>query len=160
MILSALRRAAEPLLRWVFHLYWRFSRGITLGVRGVVIDERGCVFLVKHSYIEGWHLPGGGVEPGETARDALTRELKEEGNIELKGPAQLHGVFFQPRVSQRDHIVCFIVRAFHQPAPPRPNHEITAHGFFAVDAMPDGATSGTRARVAEIFGAAPISEQW
>ena len=42
------------------------------------------VFLVKHSYVSGWHLPGGGVEVGESFLDALSRELVEEGRIALK----------------------------------------------------------------------------
>ena len=61
MTVSDLRRACEPALRKVFHLYWRFARGMTLGVRAVVIDDAGRVFLVRHTYVAGWHLPGGGV---------------------------------------------------------------------------------------------------
>ena len=47
-------------------VYWRLSRGMTLGVRALVIDEQRQILLVQHSHVRGWHLPGGGVEPGET----------------------------------------------------------------------------------------------
>jgi len=42
-------------------------------VRGLVIDEEGRVFLVNHSYVSGWYLPGGGVEVGETMSEARWR---------------------------------------------------------------------------------------
>src|SRR6185312_8918066 len=107
-----LRRAFEPLIRRVMHGYWRFSRGATLGARAMVIDGAGRIFLVKHSHVAGWHLPGGGVETGETFLDALARELGEEGNIRLGAGPQLFGIYFNKRMSRRDHVALFIVRDF------------------------------------------------
>jgi 8-oxo-dGTP pyrophosphatase MutT (NUDIX family) len=155
-----LRRRLEPVTRQVLHFYWRFSRGVTLGVRAVVIDGSGRVFLVTHSYVAGWHLPGGGVETGETAAAALARELREEGNIEIDEPPTLFGVYFNRRISRRDHVALYVVRAFRQPAPPQPNHEIIAHGFFAPDALPPETTRATRERIAEVLSGRPPAELW
>jgi ADP-ribose pyrophosphatase YjhB (NUDIX family) len=160
MAIEDLRRALEPAVRRLLHLYWRLSRGMTLGVRAVVVDGQGRVFLVRHSYVAGWHLPGGGVETGETLATALTRELAEEGNITLAEAPLLHGVFFNSRVSRRDHVAVFVVRAFHQETPPQPNHEIIEHGFFHPDALPSDATPGTRRRIAEVFRGLPAAERW
>ena len=56
MNLSDLRKRLEPLLSRIFHLYWRLVRGMTLGVRAVVLDGDNRVFLVKHSYVAGLAL--------------------------------------------------------------------------------------------------------
>jgi ADP-ribose pyrophosphatase YjhB (NUDIX family) len=158
MKLQRLRQRLEPALRRVFHLYWRFARGMTLGVRAVVLDGDGRVFLVKHSYVSGWHLPGGGVEVGETLRDALQRELAEEGRIEVQGEPALHGVFLNRHVSRRDHVAIYVVRDFHQDRLPQPNREIVASGFFSAAALPLGTTPGTRRRIAEVLeGQAPTT---
>jgi len=158
--IDALRRRFEPAISRFFHIYWRCARGLTIGVRGLVFDAQGRVFLVKHSYVAGWHLPGGGVEVGETLLAALARELREEGNIELIGAPVLHGIYFNRRASRRDHVALYVVRSFRQPAPPQPNREIIAHGFFASDAFPDGTTRSTRARVAEVLAAQDAAEIW
>lgn len=160
MRLQPLRRALEPLVRPLIHLYWRFARAATLGARAMVIDGTGRIFLVKHSYVDGWHLPGGGVETGETLLTALTRELAEEGNILITGAPKLHGMFFNSRVSRRDHVALFIVREFRQDDQPVPNREIVAHGFFAPDALPPDTGRATRARIAEVFAGAAVSEVW
>jgi 8-oxo-dGTP pyrophosphatase MutT (NUDIX family) len=160
MHLHSLRRALEPIVRPMVHFYWRFSRGATLGARAMVIDGTGRIFLIKHSYVDGWHMPGGGVETGETLLMALARELAEEGNIQLTAPPRLHGVFFNKRISRRDHVALYIVREFRQDAPPQPNHEIIEHGFFAPDALPDDTSRATRTRIAEVFDGAAVSELW
>jgi 8-oxo-dGTP pyrophosphatase MutT (NUDIX family) len=154
------RSTFEPIVRRLFHLYWWAARGMTLGVRAVVVDGTGRVFLVEHSYVAGWHFPGGGVEVGETLGDALARELVEEGNIVLAGTPSLHGVYFHDGDSRRDHIAVFVVRDFHQAAAPQPNREIVAHGFFPLDRLPDGTTAATRRRIAEVFDGAPLAERW
>lgn len=160
MTLTRLRRRLEPAIRPMMHFYWRFARGATLGARGLVIDGHGRVFLVKHSYVDGWHMPGGGVETGETMLTALARELAEEGNIQLRGQPQLFAVYFNARVSRRDHVGLYVVRDFLQDAPPRPNREIIEHGFFAVDALPEDTTRATRARIDEVFRGVAVSELW
>jgi 8-oxo-dGTP pyrophosphatase MutT (NUDIX family) len=160
MPIDHLRRAAEPTIRRLLHGYWRFARGMTLGVRGLVVDGGGRVLLVKHSYVSGWQLPGGGVEAGETLAEALARELMEEGNIELMAPPRLVGMFFNDHDSRRDHVALFEVRTFRQTAAPVPGLEIVAHGFYGAEELPLDTTAGTRARIAEVLGGSPASERW
>ncbi len=159
-VLEDLRKRLEPQIRRVMHLYWRFARGMTLGVRAVVLDADNKVFLVKHSYVHGWYLPGGGVEVGESFLDSLRRELVEEGRIELAGEPVLHGVFFNRHVSPRDHVAVYVVRHFRQDRLPEPNHEIVACGFFDPAALPDETTPGTRLRIAEVLDGKPLTATW
>jgi len=133
---------------------------MTLGVRAVVLDSENRVFLVKHSYVSGWYLPGGGVDLGETMYEAMRRELKEEGNIDLTGEAVLHGIFFNGHVSRRDHVTVYVVRHFKQDRLPEPNHEIIECGFFEASALPEGTTPGTRLRIAEVLDGTPLIATW
>ena len=160
MTLQKLRSTLEPALRRVLHLYWRFARGMTLGVRAVVLDGDNRVFLVKHSYVAGWHLPGGGVETGESFGEALRRELAEEGRIELTGEPPLHGLFFNSHVSRRDHVAVYIVREFRQDRLPEANREIVACGFFDAAALPAETTEGTRLRIAEVLENRALIPTW
>lgn len=115
---------------------------------------------MRHGYVSGWHLPGGGVETGETCLAALQRELREEGRIVPTEKPELHGVFFNRHVSRRDHVAVYVVRRFIRDGEVVPNREIAACGFFDVARLPADTTAGTRRRIAEVLGAAPANEDW
>lgn len=156
----ARKSVAERLRHRLFHTYFRIARGMTLGVRGLALDAEGRVFLIRHTYVRGWQLPGGGVETGETLRQSLERELAEEANIEMSGEPQLLGVYFNRHASRRDHVAVYVLRQFHQTAPKLPDHEIAASGFFPVTALPEGTTPGTQARIQEALGLSPVMADW
>lgn len=55
------------------------------GVHAVVLTEAGKVVLVRLTYAPGWRLPGGGLERGESAEEAMLRELREEIGLLFHG---------------------------------------------------------------------------
>lgn len=144
----------------LFLTFMRFRRGMTLGVRAVVLDRDERVFLVRHGYTPGWHFPGGGVEVGETIHDALVRELDEEGGLVLEGAAELFGMYLGRNSAARDHIAVFVCRAWREVRERKPGFEIADSGFFGRDELPDGTTDATRRRLAEILEGAPPSADW
>lgn len=144
----------------LFHAWFLLSRPMTLGVRAVAFDERGRVLLVRHTYVRGWHLPGGGVETGETAHDAVEKELREEANVEIGAPPALMSVHFNTHVSRRDHVIVFRCDAVRQTAPKAADREILEAAFFAPDALPDGVTAATARRIREVLEGAPADPMW
>jgi 8-oxo-dGTP pyrophosphatase MutT (NUDIX family) len=144
-----------------FLIFARYKRALTLGVRAVVLDPERGVLLIQHTYTPGWHFPGGGVEPRETIREALGRELEEEAGVALDGEAELFGLYLNRRHSQRDHVAVFVCRQWRQVRQPKlPNLEIVDSRFFLLDALPEGTTEATRRRLAEILHGAPRSPDW
>ena len=143
-------------------LHWSLllTRPMSLGVRAIVVGADDRVLLVRHGYVSGWHFPGGGVEPGETCVEAVARELKEEAMVEIDGPPILHGVFLNARLSRRDHVAAYLVRIFRILGERAPDWEIEEARFFPRSALPEGTSSGSRARLAEIFDSAPLSDRW
>jgi ADP-ribose pyrophosphatase YjhB (NUDIX family) len=147
--------------RRLFHLYFLLRRPMTLGARGIVYDKAAnAVFLIEHTYVPGWQLPGGGVETGETMLEALARELAEEGNIELTGPPPLVSIHHNRQASRRDHVGLYLVTEFRQTAPKKPDYEIKGSGFFPLDALPELTTPATLRRINEALRGAERSPYW
>jgi len=147
------------LLGSVVHFYFGIARGMTMGVRAACFDEEGRLFLVRHSYVAGWHMPGGGVERHETVEQALEKELREEGNLVMTARPQLFQVYFNRTTSKRDHIAFYRVPV-RQTAPRKPDREIVESGFFPLDELPAETTTATRQRLRELFGEEPPSQYW
>jgi 8-oxo-dGTP pyrophosphatase MutT (NUDIX family) len=148
------------LAQWAFLLLSRFTRGMTLGVRGMVLDADNRIFLVRHSYVRGWHMPGGGVDAGETLDEAMRRELHEEGNIIVGKSPVLLGIYLNRTASKRDHVAVYVIRDFQQTAQRLADREIVETGFFPLDQLPAGTTGGTMRRIAEVMDGTPLSQDW
>ncbi len=69
---------------------------INPGVRVVIRDETGAVLLQLRGDFRVWGLPAGGVELGESAEDALRREVREETGLTVVR-ARPFGIYTNPR---------------------------------------------------------------
>ena len=149
----------EPFTRPIFFFVSRLQRGMTLGVRSVAVDTQGQVMLVKHTYLAGWWLPGGGVDRGETTVDAAARELFEETGLKATAPGRLVSIHSNERFFRGDHVLVYRFDAFE--AGELTHHgEIAETGWFDPSALPEDAHRSTRDRLGEMFGGAPVDPRW
>ena len=119
------------------------------------------MLLVKHTYIPGWYLPGGGIEWGETFDEALKKELMEEAGVTLTDKAEMLAVYQNRRASRRDHVALYHCPHWRQDnKPDLPNHEILAAEFFPQNDLPEGTTDATKRRLAELEAGGPYSDYW
>ncbi len=124
------RKAPRRLRRWTMRFaHPRFA--VTVG--GIITDELGRVLLLKHRFRpgSGWGMPGGFMNVGEQAEEALRRELREEAGLEVtelklfatrsyRKPKQVEIVFRCQAVGKTAHL----------------NYEIQRAAWFSPDELP------------------------
>ncbi len=131
---------------------------VSLGARAIALDSAGRVLLVRHTYVGGWHLPGGGVDRGETSAEAIERELREEVGLVASQPPELFGLYLRRAGRWSDHIALYVVLKVELDF--RPNHEISEIRFAEFQSLPDGTSAGTARRLAEFSGRAARASLW
>jgi len=72
------------------------ARELRPGVAAVISDGAGRILLQRRSDNGLWGLPGGSVEIGESVRDAIRREVREETGLSVE-VVRLIGVYSDPR---------------------------------------------------------------
>ncbi|MDG2523632.1 NUDIX domain-containing protein [Caulobacter segnis] len=153
------RRRIEPFTRPLFKVFSRATRSMTLGVRGLVVNEAGWILLVEHTYLPGWYLPGGGVERGETAEAALAREMEEEAGVRLEGRPRLLSFHSNDHAFSGDHVLIYRIDRW-SPCPLTSRGEIAAVEWFDPENLPDAVTPATRARIMEALGKVEPDLRW
>jgi len=158
-----MRSPLTPLrLAWHARNVWhRVARPLTMGVRAIVLDESDPrrVLLIRHSYIGGWHLPGGGVDKNETLVTAMKREIREEVGLIVESDVQPLGMYARFRSGASDHVALFLVERWTG-TPRADGFEITDVAFFPLDGLPGDTSAGTLRRLAEYRGEVPRAEHW
>ena len=133
-------------------LYWRVVRPRTFGVRALLLDPAGRIALVRHHYVGGWYLPGGGVDKRESGEEAIRRELLEEVALAEVAITGVLGVYHNRVEAKDDHVIVFTAAVADprllRAADPR---EIAEAAWFAPDALPEGTSPATRRRIGEFL---------
>jgi len=122
----------------------------------VVRDNK--VLLVRHSYVRGWLLPGGGVGRAEPPAEAILRELKEEIGLVRSSPPQFVGLY-----SRRTGWVTNVIALYRVDDAEfsfQPNFEIREVQFADPVAPPDGTPHSVRRRLLEFARLQPQSAHW
>lgn len=115
---------------------------IVPGVRALIFDRQGRLLLERQKAFGSWALPHGCVDLGESAYDALCREVEEETGIRVL-KAEPMGIYSDPKYSvtypNGDQVqtftIAFLVREWQGDLRPD-GEEVDELGFFALEALP------------------------
>jgi 8-oxo-dGTP pyrophosphatase MutT (NUDIX family) len=156
-----IRHLPAPIRHRLFHTWFLLTRPMTLGTRVMLFNAAGEVCLIRHGYVKGWQLPGGGVDAGETIGDAAIRELAEETGRRPLEPLELFALYKNTLASRRDHVALYVCRASEAIAGFRIDGvEITDCEFFSPSHLPDDLTTSTRRRIMEVTRGTKPDAHW
>lgn len=142
------------LIYFGFKIYCFIFRPVRMGVRVMMIRDHK-VWLVRHTYVGGWYLPGGGPKRGETLADTARREAFEETGAQL-GDIALMGMYTNFVQWKTDHTVVFTCKDFSITG--KPDGEIAEMRAFPLDELPADVFPSHRLRLDDVRAAVIIPQ--
>lgn len=111
----------------------RAQARFTVGVAAVILDDEGRVLLVEHAYHPRfpWGLPGGWIDADEDPSAAITRELSEELQLDVRVLRVVHTAKTVP-----NHIDLAFQCAATSPIR-KLSHELLDYRWVAPDRLPE-----------------------
>lgn len=111
-------------------LVWRLTNPSTRGV-SVAVRHGDRLLCIRESYRRGLSLPGGGMNPGETMREAARRELREEVGLDFPADVFVELGELEFSADDRTHFVTFFALELpSMPAPDVDRREIVWAGWL------------------------------
>jgi 8-oxo-dGTP diphosphatase len=107
----------------------------TVTAAGIICNEQRKVLLLKHRFRpgSGWGIPGGFLDQGENADDALRREMREEIGLELDALR-----IFRARTFKRQAQIEIVFLAQAKGGIRPQSIEVERADWFSVDSLPEG----------------------
>jgi 8-oxo-dGTP pyrophosphatase MutT (NUDIX family) len=159
-----MRRKLFSVIHKLWHLRLKIVSwlgGKVLGARALVIRDDE-ILLIRHTYADGWYTIGGGIDRGETPRQAIKRELREEVGLDVEGEPKLMGIYYNGSIKRGDYVVLYVISSVKElPANAKTRSlEIAEQRWFKLDNLPQDISPATKRRIEEFLGKRSISESW
>lgn len=157
--MSALFHFAFRVAHAVRKIWWNLAKPEIFGAKAIVLDGKGNVLLIRHSYGAShlYMLPGGGVKKGEDPALAVGREVQEETGCHFHD-ARWHGRFLDQTMGAKNWVDIYVGTTSDNPVVD--GKEILEAQFMPLEALPDNVSRPTRDRIVEVRDNLPPADSW
>ena len=115
----------------------------------IEVDSGGVILIKRKNPPEGWAIPGGFVDYGETLEEAAVREAKEETNLDVELVRQFH-TYSDPNRDPRHHTISTVYIAKAK-GKPQARDDALALGIFTESDLPDEIAFDHRSILGDYF---------
>ena len=115
----------------------------------IIEYNKGIILIERKNPPDGWALPGGFVDYGETLESAARREAKEETGLDVELIRQFHA-YSDPGRDPRHHTITIVFVA-HAKGRPKAGDDAKELGIFTENTLPDIIAFDHRAILADYF---------